>query len=114
MDALSKSLELPVSLGQALLPALTGEGGPGGVKVTRETLDRLDVTRPLAVIWLAPGSGVAGWLVCRHFIQRARLRVGCPADPWDWRRADEGTFERRLPSGDVVCGRCQGSAVADF
>ena len=104
LDALSKSLELPVSLGQALLPALTGEGGPGGVKVTRETLDRLDVTRPLAVIWLAPGSGVpAGWCAAISFKERAFA--------WDVLQTmgtggvqSEGTFERRLPSGDVVWG----------
>ena len=104
LDALSKSLELPVSLGQSLLPALTGEGGPGGVKVARETLDRLDVTRPLAVIWLAPGSGVpAGWCAAISFKERAFA--------WDVLQTmgtggvqSEGTFERRLPSGDVVWG----------
>jgi hypothetical protein len=61
LDALSKSLELPMPLGQSLLPTLTSGFSPGGVTIARETLDHLDVTRPVAVIWLARGSdGLAG------------------------------------------------------
>jgi hypothetical protein len=104
LDALSKSLELPVSLGQSLLPTLTSGFSPGGVKVVRETLDRLDVTRPLAVIWLARGSGApAGWCVAIAFKERAFA--------WDVLQTmgtggeqNEGAFARRLPSGDLVWG----------
>jgi hypothetical protein len=104
LDALSKSLELPVSLGQSLLPTLTSGEGPGGVKVARETLDRLDASRPLTVIWLARGAGVpAGWCAAIAFNERPFA--------WDVLQTmgtvgvqSEGTFERRLPSGDVVWG----------
>jgi hypothetical protein len=104
LDALSKSLELPVPLGQSLLPTLTSGSGPGGVKVARETLDRLDVTRPLAVIWLARGGGVpSGWCAAIAFKERAFA--------WEVLRTtgtggaqSDGLFERRLPSGDVVWG----------
>jgi hypothetical protein len=104
LDALSKSLELPVSLGQSLLPTLTSGEGPGGVKVARETLDRLDASRPLTVIWLARGAGVpAGWCAAIAFKERPFA--------WDVLQTmgtvgvqSEGTFERRLPSGDVVWG----------
>jgi hypothetical protein len=104
LDALSKSLQLPVSLGQSLLPTLTSGLSPGGVKLARETLDRLDVTRPLAVVWLARGSGVpAGWCAAIAFKERAFA--------WDVLQTmgtsgvqSEGTFARRLPSGDLVWG----------
>ena len=104
LDALSKSLQLPVSLGQSLLPTLTSGFSPGGVKVARETLDRLDLTRPLAVIWLARGGGVpAGWCAAIAFKERAFA--------WDVLQTmgtggvqSEGTFVRRLPSGDLVWG----------
>jgi hypothetical protein len=104
LDALSKSLELPVSLGQSLLPTLTSAFSPGGVTVARETLDRLDVTRPLAVTWLARGSGVpAGWCAAVAFKERTFA--------WDVLQKmgtagaqSEGMFERRLPSGDLVWG----------
>jgi hypothetical protein len=104
LDALSKSLELPVSLGQSLLPTLTSAGGPGGIKVARETLDRLDVTRPLAVIWLARGSGVpAGWCVAIAFKEKAfAWEVLQTAGTGSGQ--NEGTFERHLPSGDLVWG----------
>ena len=72
LDALSTSLRLPMPLGQSFLPMLTGGLSPGGVKVSRETIDHLDVARPVAVIWLARGSGVpAGWCAAVAFKQRA-------------------------------------------
>jgi hypothetical protein len=97
-------LQLPVSLGQSLLPTLTSGLSPGGVKLARETLDRLDVTRRLAVVWLARGGGVpAGWCAAIAFKERAFA--------WDVLQTmgtggvqSEGTFARRLPSGDLVWG----------
>jgi hypothetical protein len=72
--------------------------------VARETLDRLDVTRPVAVIWLARGADEpAGWCAALAFKERAFA--------WDALQTmgtsathSEGTFERRLPSGDRVWG----------
>ena len=104
LDALSASLRLPIPLGQSFLPMLTGGLSPGGVKVSRETIDHLDVTRPVAVIWLARGSGVpAGWCAAVAFKQRAFAlealqKIGTGTTQ------GEGTFERRLPSGDRVWG----------
>ncbi len=104
LDALSKSLALPMPLGQALLPTLSSGLAPGGVTVARETLDHLDVARPVAVIWLARGSDApAGWCVAIAFNERASA--------WDALQKmgtggaqSEGTIERRLPSGDLVWG----------
>jgi hypothetical protein len=104
LDALSTSLHLPMPLGQSFLPVLTGGLSPGGVKVSRETIDHLDVARPVAVIWLARGSGVpAGWCAAVAFKQRAFAlealqKIGTGT------AQGEGTFERRLPSGDRVWG----------
>jgi hypothetical protein len=104
LDALSKSLELPMPLGQSLLPTLTSGFSPGGVTIARETLDHLDVTRPVAVIWLARGSDApAGWCAAIAFKERAsaldalqKMGIGGAQS--------EGTIERRLPSGDLVWG----------
>jgi len=72
LDALSKSLQLPMPLGQSFLPMLTGGFSRGGVNLSRETIDRLDVARPLAVIWLARGSDVPpGWCAAVAFKERA-------------------------------------------
>ena len=104
LDALSKSLALPMPLGQSLLPTLTSGLSPGGVTVARETLDRLDVTRPVAVIWLVRGSDApAGWCAAIAFKERASAldalqKIGTGG------AQSEGTMERRLPAGDLVWG----------
>jgi len=104
LDALSKSLALPISLGQSLLPTLTSAGGPGGIKLARETIDRLDVTRPMAVIWLARGSGVpAGWCAAIAFKDQAFAWEVLQTAGTGGAQSD-GTFERHLPSGDLVWG----------
>jgi len=111
LDALSKSLRLPVSLGQSFLPSLTSGFSPGGVKLSREMLDRLDVTHPVAAIWLAQGSGLpAGWCAAVAFRDRssaldALQRIGTGA------AQSEGTFQRRLPSGDLVWGAVKDSEL---
>jgi len=56
LDGISKDLQLPMPLGQSLLPLLTSGAGPGGMKVSAEALQRLDPARPLAVIWLVHGA----------------------------------------------------------
>ena len=104
LDALSKSLELPISLGQSFLPMLTSGAGPGGVKVERETLERLDGARPLAVIWLASRSGVPdGWCAALAFKERsfaldALQKIGPSTGQ------GEGGSQRKTPSGDMVWG----------
>jgi hypothetical protein len=104
LDALSKSLQLPMPLGQSFLPTLTSGFSPGGVKVARETLARLDVARPVAVIWLARGSGVpAGWCAALAFKERA-FALDALQGIGTGAAQSEGTFERRLPSGDLVWG----------
>ena len=104
LDALSKSLALPMPLGQSLLPTLTSWLSPGGVTVTRETLDHLDLTHPLAVVWLVRGSDApAGWCAAIAFKEHtsaldALQKMGTAG------AQSEGTIERRLPSGDLVWG----------
>ena len=111
LDALSKSLALPMSLGQSLLPTLTSGLAPGGVTVAREMLDRLDVARPVAAIWLARGSDApAGWCVAIAFKERASAwealqKMGTGG------AQSEGTVERRLPSGDLVWGAVKDSQL---
>ena len=104
LDALSKSLQLPMPLGQSFLPMLTGGFSRGGVNLSRETIDRLDVARPLAVIWLARGSDVPpGWCAAvafkeRAFALEALQKLGASG------AQSEATFERLLPSDDRVWG----------
>jgi len=104
LDALSKSLQLPMPIGQSLLPMLTGGAGPGGVKVERATLERLDEARPLAVIWLASRSGVpAGWCAALAFKEpgfasEALQTIGTLVVQ------NEGVSQRKIPSGDMVWG----------
>jgi hypothetical protein len=104
LDALSKSLALPMLLGQSLLPTLTSGLSPGGVTVARETLDHLDVARPVAVIWLVRGSDApAGWCAAIAFKERASA-WGALQKMGTGGAQSEGTIERRLPSGDLVWG----------
>ena len=111
LDALSKSLQLPMPLGQSFLPTLTSGFSPGGVKVARETLDRLDVTRPVAVIWLAGGSGVpAGWCAAIAFKERASALDALQKMGTGGLQGG-GVFERRLPSGDLVWGAVKDSQL---
>jgi hypothetical protein len=104
LDGMSKSLELPMQLGQSLIPTLTSFFEPVMTNVTRETLDSLDVTRPMAVIWLAKGSDApAGWCAAIAFKEHAVAsdalqRIGTVGTQ------SEGTSERRLASGEVVWG----------
>jgi len=104
LDALSKSLELPLPLGQSLLPTLASGFSPGGVQVTREMLDRLDSTRPAAVVWLAKGSAApAGWCSAIAFKERAFASDALQGMGTGGAQS-EGIHERRLPSGDLVWG----------
>ena len=104
LDALSKSLELPMPLGQSLLPTLTSGFSPGGVQVTREMFDHLDIARPAAVIWLAKGSAEpAGWCAAIAFKER-RFALDTLQGMGKGGAQVEGTIERRLPSGDLVWG----------
>jgi hypothetical protein len=103
LDALSKSLSLPMPLGQSLLPMLTS-GAPGGMKLDRETLEHMDGTRPLAVIWLASRTGApAGWCAALAWKEPgsasdALQKIGTALGK------SEGTTQLRTASGDVVWG----------
>lgn len=68
LDSISKDLQLPMALGQSLLPMITSGAGPGGMNVSAETLARLDATRPLSVIWLVRGARQpVGWCAALAF-----------------------------------------------
>ncbi len=68
LDTLSKDLQLPMALGQSLLPLLTSGAGPGGMTVKPEALERLDATRPLSVIWLVrDAKQPVGWCAALAF-----------------------------------------------
>jgi hypothetical protein len=74
------------------------------VTVARETLDRLDATRPVAAIWLVRGSDApAGWCAAAAFKDRASALDALQKTGTGGAQR-EGTIERRLPSGDVVWG----------
>jgi hypothetical protein len=104
LDALSKSLALPMPLGQSSLPALTSWLNPAGVTVAREALDHLDVTHPLAVVWLVRGSDApAGWCAAIAFKEHASALDALQKMVTAGAQS-EGTIERRLWSGDVVWG----------
>jgi hypothetical protein len=104
LDALSKSVELPLPLGQSLLPTLTSLFDPSVAKMSRETLDHLDASRPLAVVWLAQGSDApAGWCAAIAFKERPSALdslhgIGTAG------AQNPGVVERRLPSGEPVWG----------
>ena len=102
LDALSKSLDLPMPLGQSFLPTLTSGISPGGVQVERATLDRFDPTQPLAVVWLVAGANLpVDWCAALAFKSHqlawdALQTLGAGVGQRD------GIYQRKLPSGDVV------------
>ncbi len=102
LDSISKDLQLPMALGQSLLPMITSGAGPGGMNVSTETLARLDATRPLSVIWLVRGAQQpVGWCAAlafkdEKFAAQSLQVLGTAAEE----RA--GAKHMKTPSGEMV------------
>jgi hypothetical protein len=102
LDKISKDLQLPMPLGQSLLPLLTSGAGPGGMRMDAEALERLDATRPLSVIWLVRGAqqpvGWCGALAFKEekFAQQSLKILGAVTEE----RA--GAKQIKTPSGEMV------------
>jgi hypothetical protein len=102
LDGVSKDLQLPMALGQALLPMITSGAGPGGMNVNAEALGHLDASRPLSVIWLVRGAEQpVGWCAALAFKDEtvAKKSLESLGKPQEERA---GARHLKTSSGDMV------------
>jgi len=111
LDTMSKRLQLPVQLGQALVSSLASVEVGGANLHFQQLWDRLDPETPLAVAWVLPpevkAKGFCAALTFRDNAQ-ARRTMDEMGHPGQQRGA---LVERRSAEGDIIWTAIKGRTV---